>query len=144
YTTLFRSPGPRHGAPPTSAAKHVDHMIHPIFGLETNHKRGVAVLLQNHGGDERRLQTVRGVVADDLAKGSEGVPVQLPVVGQPAQELLDLFRGAVSLDDLPLFARETVRRLRRLRHGPTILQRPVAMSSDARPQVAPGMFSPSC
>jgi hypothetical protein len=112
-------------------------MIHPIFGLEADHKRGVAVLLQDHGSDERRLQTVRGLVAEDLAKGSEGVPVQLPVVGQPAQELLDLFRGAVSLDDSPLFAGEDVRRLGRLGHGPTILQRPVAMSSDACAQVAP-------
>src|SRR5207245_10651245 len=73
--------------------------------------------LQDHGSDERRLQTVRGLVADDLAKGSEGVPVQLPVVGQPSQELLDLFRGAVSLDDSPLFAGEDVRRLGRLGHG---------------------------
>ena len=106
-------------------------MIHPIFGLEADHKRGVAVLLQNHPSDERRLQTVRGLVADDLAKGSEGVPVQLPVVGQPAQELLDLFRGAVSLDDSPLFAGEGVRRLGRLGHEPTILQPPAALSSDA-------------
>jgi hypothetical protein len=70
-------------------------------------------LLQNHGGDERRLQAVCRLVADDLAKGSESVPVQLPVVGQPAQEPLDLFRGAVSLDDSPLFARENVRPLGR-------------------------------
>ena len=88
-----RIPGPGHRAPPTSAAKHEDHVIHPVFGLEADHKRRVAVLLQNHGRDERRLQAVRGVVADDLAKGSEGVPAQLPVVGQPAQELLDLLQA---------------------------------------------------
>jgi hypothetical protein len=52
-----------------------------------------------------------------LAKGSEGFPVQLPVVGQPAQELLDLFRGAVSLDDSPLFANEDVLRQGRLESG---------------------------
>src|SRR5712691_5207972 len=139
-----RIPGPSHRPPPTSVAEHVDHMIHPILGLEADHKRWIAVLLQDHGSDERRLQTVRGLEADDLAKRSECVPAQLPVVGQPAQELLDLFRGAVSLDDSPLFAGEEVRRLGRLGHGPTILQRPVAMSSDACAQVAPGMFSPSC
>jgi hypothetical protein len=87
-------------------------------------------LLQNHGSDERRLQTVRGLVADDLAKGSEGVPVQLPVVGQPAQELLDLFRGAVSLDNSPLFAGEDVWSPGRLGHGPTIV------ASQAWPQAS--------
>jgi hypothetical protein len=66
--------------------------------------------------------------------------VQLPVVGQPAQELLDLFRGAVSLDYSLLVASEDVRRLGRLGHGPTILQRSVAMSSDACAQVAPGVI----
>src|SRR6266849_3531790 len=106
-------------------------MVHPVFGLEADDKRGIAVLLQNHSSREGRLQTVRRIEADDLAKGSKGLPVQLPVVGQPAQELLDLFRGAVSLDDSPLFAGEDVRRLGRLGHGPTILQRPVAMSSES-------------
>ena len=84
-------------------------MIHPVFRFEADHKRGVAVLLQDHGGDERRLQTVSSVVADDLAVGAKGVPVQLPVVGQPAQKPLDVFRGAVALDDSPLFAGEDVR-----------------------------------
>src|SRR2546429_3692225 len=64
-----RIPGPGHRAPPTSVAKHVDHMVHPIFGLEADHTRGVAVLLQNHGSDERRLETERCLVPDDLAKG---------------------------------------------------------------------------
>src|SRR4029077_19827732 len=101
-------PGPR--APLTSAAKNEDHVIHPIFGLEADHKRRIAMLLQNHGSDEGRLQAVRSVVAHDLTKGSEGVPVQLPVVWQPPQELLDLFRGAVSLDDSPLVRGEYLRR----------------------------------
>src|SRR5690348_3483355 len=116
-------PGAGHRAPPTSAAKHVDHVIHPVFGLEADDTRGVAVLLQDHRSGERRLQTVRGLEADDLAKRPEGVPLQLPVVRQRAQEPLDLLRGSVSLDDSPLFGGEGVERLGRLDHGPTILQR---------------------
>jgi hypothetical protein len=49
----------------------------------------------------------------------------------------------VSLDDSPLFAGEDVRRLGQLGHGPTILQRPIAMSSDACAHVAPGTLSSS-
>src|SRR5437773_11069192 len=96
-------PGTGPPPPPTSAAKHEDHVIDPIFGLEADHQRGVAVLLQDHSSDERRFQTVCGVEANDLAKGSEGVPVQLPVVGQLAKERLDLLRVAGWLDDSRLF-----------------------------------------
>ena len=83
-------------------------MIDAVFGLEAEHKRRIAVLLEDDGGHERGLQAMSGVVANDLTKGAKGLPLALPVVGQPAQVLLDLLGSPVPFDDSPLFTCEGV------------------------------------
>jgi len=109
-------PGARDRTPSTAAAKDEDHVVDAVLRLEADDERRIAVLLKDHRGHERRLETVSGAVTDHLAVRPQRLALQLPVVREAAKELLDLFRGAMPLDDSPLFACEGVRRQSQASH----------------------------
>ena len=68
------------------------------------------MLLHDHRGGERGLETVRGAGADHAAKAAQRLAAFLRVVGQRVQPSLDGERRAKPVDDLTLRAGQRERR----------------------------------
>jgi len=55
-------------------------MIELVDRFEAEHERGISVLLEDHSGEKRRLETVRAAVADDAAQMKALADKLLPVL----------------------------------------------------------------
>ena len=79
-------------------------MVEFVDGFEAHYERRVAVLLQDDGGGQRRLQAMRGVMPDDAAKASQrgAARRRLGVVGQCVQPALHVIRRLQPRDQPPL------------------------------------------
>ena len=60
----------RHRPPAAATAIGEDHVIELVDRFEAEDERGIAVLFERHGREQRRLETVRAAVADDAAEAS--------------------------------------------------------------------------
>jgi hypothetical protein len=89
-------------------------VVELVDRLEADDQRGIAVLLENARGGQRRLEAVRRAGSDDAAKTAQrGRPGwRLGVVRELVEEMLDL-RGRVEPADQPPFGGGEGRRWRR-------------------------------
>ena len=91
-------------------AIHEDHVVEIVDRFEAQNERRVAVLLQNNGGKECRLEAVRGALTDDAAEAAQRrAAVRLLVVWQSIEEALDE-DGRSQPRNQPPLARREVRR----------------------------------
>ena len=104
-------------SPSGAAAIHEDHMIEFVDRFKAEHERRISVLLEDDGGEERRLETMRAAVADDAAEASQRRARwrRFSVVREPIEVALHGDRRAQLLDDAPLARPERVRRRRAAR-----------------------------
>jgi hypothetical protein len=83
-----------------------DHVVEQIDRLEAEDQRRIAVLLEDDGGGDRRLQTVRHSGAHDAAKAAQRLAALLDVVRQFVQPVLNGRRRPHARDDAPFRRRE--------------------------------------
>src|SRR5438034_5632545 len=76
---------PRDRSPSAWSAVDEDDVVEQVDRLEAQDERRVAVLLEDDGGRERGLETVRGATLDDAAKAAQRLAALLVVVRQRVQ-----------------------------------------------------------
>ena len=72
-------------------------MVEQVDRLEAQDERRIAVLLEDDGRRQRRLEAVRRAVADDAAEAAQRLAAGLGVVGQGVELALHL-RAASAAD----------------------------------------------
>jgi hypothetical protein len=81
------------GSPTTLLLVKKDHVIEVVDRLEAQNQRRKTVLLEDDGGEERRLEAMRAAVPDDSAEAPQGcATVRLLVVRQPVEIALNIQR----------------------------------------------------
>src|SRR6476659_9819018 len=83
-------------------------MIELVDRLERHDERRPSMVLENHGGRERRFEAMRVVMLDDASKGAlrRAGGRRLGVVWKGVQEPLHLGRRSHAPKDSPFFRRE--------------------------------------
>ena len=76
---------PGHGTPAVRPTVDKDHVVQQVGGFEAEHKRWVAVLLENGRGGERGFQAVRTSGPDHAPEAPERLAAHLVVIGQTVQ-----------------------------------------------------------
>ena len=94
----------RHRSPAVRSSIHEDDMVEQVDRLEAEHERRIAVLFEDDGCRERRLETMGGACPDDPAEAAERFTAALGVVGQRVQPVLHRGRRTQTRDEPP-FAR---------------------------------------
>ena len=90
-------------------------MVEVVDRLEAEEQRRVAVRLEDDGGEQRRLETVRAPLADDAPEAAQrGPAARFLVVGQRVEVALDGARRPQPRDQAPLAGREGAARLLKL------------------------------
>ncbi len=93
-------------APSAILPKYEDDVIKLVLRFYAEKQRRIPVLLEDDRRHQGGFQTMSSIETNDLPKGSERLPLALPIVRQASQVVLDLGRRAMGLDDLPFFVGE--------------------------------------
>ncbi len=119
----------RNGSPSAVQAIDEDHVVEVIDRLEAEDERRVSVLFEDDGGRERRLEAVRGPVANDSSEAAKrrAPGRRLSVVSERVEIALHGERRAQPLDEAPFDRREC-----RQRRGANGLQPRSSARSRAR------------
>ena len=92
----------RNGSPPRLRAINPDHMIEQVDRLEAQHKRRIAVLLENSGCEQCCFETVSSARACDTPKPAHRVTSRLSIVWETVQPSLNCERCAKLVYKSPL------------------------------------------
>jgi hypothetical protein len=75
-------------------------VIQMVDRFEAEHQWRIPVLLEDHGREQHRFETVRAPMADDAPETAErGAAARLVVVGQPVEEVLNRCRRVEPRDE---------------------------------------------
>src|SRR5262249_53210174 len=98
-----RIAGASNRAPPPASPVNEYYVVERVDRLDAQDQRRKTMLLEDDGGEQRRLQTVRTPLADHAAKRSQRrPPARLLVVGQRVEMRLHGGRRSERCDQPPL------------------------------------------
>ena len=94
---------PCHRSPTPVVTVDEKHVVQLVDRLEAEDERRVAVRLERHRGEQRRLEAMRAALADYAAEAAQrGAAARLLVVGEVVQIALDGEGGPKLRDEPPL------------------------------------------
>src|SRR5581483_1532038 len=99
-----RIPGTCDRSPASVVMIDKDHVIEMVRGLEAEDQGRIAMLLEDHGGRERRFQAVRLPQADHLTEAALGGAVWFGIIRELVQPSLDVC-GRVARGNQTAFGR---------------------------------------